>query len=190
MAPSGNGRDHRMASGSGSLASVSCPSFQVKAEVVYVAAWGPCFFLNVGYVVRPSKKLRKARSKCRRRGSQWNRGHLSQPERLCLGFPNRQECREITVGEALACLAVGGGLAGKGLIVHPPTTAKGPGKHLALLGRGIEAGAIGTFDQAHREVFLFCLKEAETGAHSVPNRPKRNAPGIPTAEAEGATRAV
>ena len=152
-----------------------------------MAAWGPCFFLNVGYLVRPSKKLRKARSRWRRRGSQRNRGHLSQPGRLCLGFPNRQEGREIAIGEALACLAVGGGLAGKGLIVHPPTTAKGPGKHLALLGGGVAAVAIGTFDQAHREVFFFCRKEAETGAHLVPNRPKRNAPGIPTAEAEGFT---
>ena len=168
-----------MASGSDSLASVSCPSFQVKAEVVYVAAWGPCFFLNLGYVVRPSKKLRKARSRWRRLCCSGTEDTSASQAVSCLGFPNRQEGRESTVGEALACLAVGGGLAGKGLIVHPPTTAKGPGKHQALLGRGVAAVAIGTFDQAHREVFFFCRKEAETGAHSVPNRPKRNAPWYP-----------
>lgn len=69
----------------------------------------------------------------------------------------------------------------------PTDNSQRPGKHLALLGRGVAAVAIGTFDQAHREVFCFCRKEAETGAHPVPNRPETNAPSIPTAEAEGFT---
>ena len=46
-------------------ASKSCPS-QVKAEVVYSADWLRCFFLNLGYLARRSKKLVKARSRCRK----------------------------------------------------------------------------------------------------------------------------
>ena len=55
-------------SGRGSCmrASVKALPSQVNAEVVYSADWRPCFFLNVGYLARPSKKLRKALSKCRR----------------------------------------------------------------------------------------------------------------------------
>ena len=52
--------------GSGMRANVKALPSQVKAEVVYSADWRPCFFLNVGYLARPSKKLRKAVSKCRR----------------------------------------------------------------------------------------------------------------------------
>ena len=103
---------------------------------------------------------------------QGHRGHLSQPGGLLLCFPQRQERREVAVGEPLARFPVGGGLAGQGPIVDPPTTAKGPGKHLALFGRGVESGARGTFDQAHREAFLFCRKEAETGAPL--SQPARN----------------
>ena len=33
---------------------------------MYSADWRPRFFLNVGYLARPSKKLRKALSRCRR----------------------------------------------------------------------------------------------------------------------------
>jgi hypothetical protein len=59
-APSGKGRLHRIGSGSLILASVTCLPSQVKTDEVYSADWRPCFFLNEGYLARPSKKLRNA----------------------------------------------------------------------------------------------------------------------------------
>src|SRR5215469_695825 len=66
LAPSGRERLHWIGSGSAILASRRSWPFQVKAEVVYSADWRPCFFLNVGYLARPSKKFLNALSRWRR----------------------------------------------------------------------------------------------------------------------------
>src|SRR5690242_19432338 len=65
-----------------------------------------------------------------------NRGHLSQPGRLRLCFPEGQEGRKIVRGEALPRFPVGRRLFGECLIVDPATTPKRSGKHQALLGGG------------------------------------------------------
>src|ERR1051326_2659412 len=66
LAPSGKGRLQRMGSGSSILASLRSFPSQVNADVVYSADWQPRFFLNLGYLARPSKKLVKARSRWRK----------------------------------------------------------------------------------------------------------------------------
>src|SRR5215813_11795295 len=83
-APSGKGRLQRIGSGPSVLASFRSFPSQVKAEVVYSADWRPRFFLKVGYLARPSKKLVKARSRCRK--ACWGGTHetsLSQAVASC-----------------------------------------------------------------------------------------------------------
>src|ERR1051326_1484607 len=65
-APSGMGRLQQMGRGCSILASVRSFPSQEKPDLVYSADWQPCFFLKVGYLARPSKKLVKARSRDRK----------------------------------------------------------------------------------------------------------------------------
>jgi len=58
-------RDQRMFSGSACFASLSDSPSHLKAEVVYSADWYPSFFLKLGYLARPWKKLRYAVCKWR-----------------------------------------------------------------------------------------------------------------------------
>ncbi len=66
-APSGRGRDQRIASGSAIFANVSCPSRQRNADRVYSAeARERRLDLNVGYSARFSQKFVNAPCRCRR----------------------------------------------------------------------------------------------------------------------------
>src|SRR2546423_11020422 len=62
--PLDKGRLQWICRGASILASVRLAPSQVKALEAYVADCTPCFFLKVGYSARPSKKLRKALSRC------------------------------------------------------------------------------------------------------------------------------
>src|ERR1051326_6630038 len=93
---------------------------------------------------------------------QRHRGYFPQPGGLRLRFPEREECPEVSVGEALPCLTVGRGLVGERVSIDPAAPAKGSSKCLALLSSGIEPISVGAFGQAHTEVFFSPSKEAET----------------------------
>src|ERR1051326_8488981 len=90
LASLGRGRLQRMGSGSGKRPRVKALPSQVKAEVVYSADWRPRFFLNVGYLARPSKKFLKALSRCRK--ACWGgtlESSFNQPNSGCLLSPVR-----------------------------------------------------------------------------------------------------
>ena len=68
----------------------------------------------------------------------------------------------------MARFSVGGGLAGEGLMVHPTATAKRPSQPLAMLGGGVYTIAIGTFEQAHRELFFLTCQQPELVGYPFP----------------------
>jgi len=61
-----NRLDQCISSGSDCLASFNLPSLKVNAVLAYVADCFDCFFLKLGYLARPAKKLVKATCKCLR----------------------------------------------------------------------------------------------------------------------------
>jgi len=63
-APVGNCRDHLMSNGSWHFAKYNLPSFHRNADFVNSALPPLCFFLNVGYLALPAKKLLNAVCKC------------------------------------------------------------------------------------------------------------------------------